>query len=303
MPVKLVNDLPIKDTIDGVGTIADSISNNGTLVTLLSVFIGLFILFILLFGAAFFYLYKKSVDKTDKTDDMEKKVVGGMLEKISDHLVDEITHAHEEERKFIGNEIKNVKQELVPHEEKKDLIKLLIDTNLVFRDASEQVINAIGAYRVAIYVFHNGNKSSHGLPFIKVTCIHEMFTNKKTSSSRGRGHNNMPLHLFFEIANGIYRDPESNYIVNDVDKEIDENENRGVVEFVDQSPVKSFFINGIEDTNNIISGFSVAEFIKPMDFSDPDVYNGVKDALDIMNGTIRYIVSNEEFRNEYRVDN
>lgn len=303
MLMKLSETLPVGDAIDGVGTIADTLTQNGTITTIASIFIVLtIILFIGIIGGCF-YMYKKSIQsnmtKTDTITDMSNKIMQQMLTQLSEQITT-LNIGQEHIQEEIKTEVESVKKEIVNDEKEKDIVKLYLNTNTIFKDASNIVLHTLHAYRVAIYVFHNGNSSSHGLPFFKMSCIYELFLNKKTHSSRGRGHINMPLHLFFDIINNLYINSE--YKISNTEREIDEEDNKAVLEYIGTSSSKSFYMLGIRDMNDILCGFTVVEFIQPTNLDDPVIYDKVKDAIEVMNGSVRYIISNDDFKQDMNIN-
>lgn len=304
MCMRLDAELPIGDTLQGVGTISDSLTNNGTLSTVTAVFIVLTIILLLIIAGGCVYIYKKTlqstVTKTDNISNISNEIMEQMLTQLSKQVAS-LNQGQEHIQKEIKTEVEGVKKEIM-NEDKvgRDIVRLYLDTNTIFKDASSIVLNTLKAYRVAIYVFHNGNSSSHGLPFFKMSCIYELFLNKKTHSNRGRGHINMPLHLFFEIINELFINTE--YKVSNVDYEVDEKENKAVLEYIGTSSSKSFFMLGIRDINDILCGFTVVEFIQPTDFNNPEIYDKIKDAIEVMNGSVKYIISNDDFKQDMNIE-
>ena len=59
------------------------------------------------------------------------------------------------------------------HEEK-DLMTLFGNIHKRLIEDCREALEILNADRTAVYVFHNGVYSSHGLPFFKTSCICEI---------------------------------------------------------------------------------------------------------------------------------
>lgn len=171
----------------------------------------------------------------------------------------------------------------------KDLVGAYIDLNMAFKDVSRATLNKLKCNRVAIYVFHNGNKSMHGLPFFKMSCVHE-WTSYGNKTLRGKSHMDMPLHLYNDFIENIYKNGV--YRSEDVNKSI--NDDPSIREFIAYSEAKALYFVGMTDDEGALAGFVVAEFPEPDTFQhDHDRNEFVKGALNEMISKIAPIICNK----------
>lgn len=159
-----------------------------------------------------------------------------------------------------------------------DYLGAFIDVNAVLKDASREAVRELKCSRIAIYVFHNGNKSMFGLPFFKMSCIHEWgITGMNTP--RSKAHTDLPLHLFNDFIEDLWR--YGYYKAQNVDLAIQKD--NSIREFVAYSDTKALYFAAIRDKDGIISGFVVSEFEEFDTFESDenrDIY--VKSILDRM---------------------
>lgn len=264
--------------VDGVIKISEAISKYGPVVVICGVFIVLFILIFLLFMKINNVMVKQMISQVNEQNAENNKIMNKLLDQL---LTDEPHSDNEEKEK----------------QHTKDLVGMFIDYNTAFKKESKNVINNLRCDRVGVYVFHNGNKALYGLPFIKMTCVHEN-TIKGAKTIRGNAHINLPLHLFNDLIEALYHDGE--YAGNLDDVEIHDGSIR---EFLSFSDSKSLFIRAIKNEDGSLAGFTSIEFNKEMNYADPEVYNKIKYAVKDMNTAIRYIVTNEKFFKKYNQEN
>ena len=81
-----MENIPITDTLNSVETVADSLSNNGGLVTIASIAIVLCIVLLFVMILAFIYLYRKFVDSKNNIEVSTNSIINKMLEKVSDQI-------------------------------------------------------------------------------------------------------------------------------------------------------------------------------------------------------------------------
>ena len=170
----------------------------------------------------------------------------------------------------------------------RDLVGAYIDVNIAFKDASREALNRLNCDRVAIYVFHNGNTSMHGLPFFKMSCIHE-WTAMGKNTLRGKYHSDMPLHMFNDFIQDLWK--EKIYICPDI--EIKAKEDPSIKEFTSYSSTTSLYMMAIVDKNNVLAGFIVAEFSSIEEFNMHIVNNSAYEILNEMKFKISPIIVNQ----------
>ena len=260
------------DAVSNVSTLTKLISEHGALIVICAVFILAFILILLLFMKINNTMFKNVMKQMDENNVQQSQ----MTEKMLKHILD------------------NDKQEDEPTKKnRKDLVGAFVSYRANFKAETKKVINKLRCDRASIYIFHNGNHSSYGFPFIKMTCIHEenIFG---TQSFRGNAHVNLPLHLFTDLIESIYKDNE--FAANSTDIEL---YGDSLKEFIAHSDTKALFIEGIRDEDDILAGFSVCEFDDPVDFSNEAVYKNIRTTMRNMNNSIKYIITNESVRDGF----
>lgn len=272
--------LSATNAVEGVTSIAEAISNYGFTVVFGAVIILLFIVLFLMF----FKLTNKMINAfTSKMED-EKNQNAAIMNKIMEKFF--------EEPKKDDESFKKKEKEDEDDKEHHDLIGTFMDRKAIFKKEAQTVINTLRCDRIAIYVFHNGNKAFYGFPFIKMSCIFED-TLKGMMTPRSRTHINLPLHLFNDMIDNLYHDIEFAGNLDDI-----EIHDSSVKEFLESSDSKALFIRAIKNGNGALAGFTVCEFEEPVDFANPEVYNKIKFALKDMNAAIRYFITNDTDANE-----
>lgn len=277
----------VDGVVGGITTLADSISKNGPVIVICAVFIILFILIFLLFIKINNSMFKNMIDQINSKNQENSTVTQKLLNHVLDDDDDDNKETHESKDK--DDKVKNTEQS----NHSKDLVGLYIDYTTAFKRESKNVINALRCDRVAVYVFHNGNQSLYGLPFIKMSCVYED-TIKGNMTIRGKTHMNLPLHLFNDFIENLYRDGEFAGNIDDI--EIHDNSIR---EFLALSDAKAVFMRAIKKSDGSLAGFTACEFAEHMDFADENTYKNISSTVKDMNTAIRYIITDENFAKKY----
>ena len=177
--------------VDGVTKLADSINSNGALVTICAVFILFFILLIIGSVSLVVKLAKKNESNANTTIEGYNKVMSLMSSVLAESLAvrsnENIQHVQSPEKK---EEIEKKNEHIT------NILGMAVDESILYKGAAERVIEKLNCDRVAIYVFHNGNASGYGLPFVKMSCIYE--NTKDGMHTRRARDANVPLHVFAE---------------------------------------------------------------------------------------------------------
>jgi hypothetical protein len=136
-------------------------------------------------------------------------------------------------------------------------VDLLSNTFVNLRNAIKEscrsTMIAIDANRLAIYLFHNGNVSTHGVNFFKMTCICERIKHGSGIKEQYLSHTNLTINLFDDmidelITNGRYTIINSDDIL-DSSKKI----------FISSKNITYSHAVSIFDNKNNILGFILVE--------------------------------------------
>lgn len=116
-----------------------------------------------------------------------------------------------------------------------------------------ETMQEISASRIAIYLFHNGTRSTHGLDFFKMSCICEEIKPGSGIREKLIEHSNIQINLFDNmidklITNGKY------IIMNDEEQQLS-----GHRMFLSSKAVRYTQLVAIFDSGNNILGFVCAE--------------------------------------------
>jgi len=270
----------IGDAVVGVGNIAEIMNKYGIAVTILALFCICFIIMII----AILANNKKLINMIANNNQSNEKVT---LEAVKE-LVRECVKDTKQDLKDVIDETN--KEEEDSH---KGIVNGYVNASIAFKDAARIAMNKIRCQRIAIYLFHNGNKTPFGFPFAKMSCVYEQST-KNTTTIRGHEHSNVPLYAFSSIVDKLAEDNE--YVVDDISAHVLVNSDQQLLDFIAGSNTKSFFALAIRDPDGCLAAFTIAEFKDPHDFSVQENYNKIKEALKTMNDNIYSIVINDEYK-------
>lgn len=280
----ITDPVSVDGAVDTVSKVAELLNKYGFAIVFMAaclvlIFIGFFYMFRLISINMNKFLIRLEEHDTD---------VYNQSKDIMDKILDDYFN-----KKRLDDNIQETKKE---EEHKTTLIPGFIYATNAITDASRIAMGEIHADRIAVYVFHNGNNTPFGFPFVKMSCINE-FTLKGISTVRGQTHNGLALHAFSNIVECLVNNGE--YIVGNIYNHGIINSDNQVLSFVSGSPVKALFAVSIKDDNGDIAAFTVAEFRDGQDFSDYSHYNLVHSALQHMNESIKHIVISDDYLSQF----
>lgn len=96
----------------------------------------------------------------------------------------------------------NGKEKIVVKET--NIIEMFVKTSNQLKNILNSLRDETSASRVGVYVFHNGNFSSHGLPFFKTSCISEVISKNGGVPKVINIQQNMPLEMFDDTIKVLY---------------------------------------------------------------------------------------------------
>lgn len=282
----------VDSMIGGVTSLSGLMSNYGILIVVISAVL------IILFVSILCLLISNSrmISNIMKMSNINNSTVINNLDKFTNSSI----NADNVEKK---KSVKEFKKNIKPINQGKDLknknsfqedyhkniVGAYINVSMAFKDASRAVLNKIGCDRVAIYTFHNGNVSMYGLPFFKMSCIHE-WTKTGVNTLRGKSHTDLPLHLFSDFIEDLWKNGK--YISEDIEKSqaID----HSIKEFIAYSETKALYITAVKNFDDIIVGFIIAEFDHAETFeSDQKRHDEIEEAMDDMSLKVSPILGSE----------
>lgn len=279
----------ISDASDSASKLSDAISQNGFLV------VGAAVLFVILFICVSFVfvmnmrilsnLSKKDEATRSADDELISNIVKRLLaEREADSIsCDDLDRIKEDLKASLKRSVDEIEDNIKKIGTKKtsvDFLSSYLNLSSIFKDASCKAFDTLRCDRIGIYVFHNGNQSAYGLPFYKMSCVHE-WNVTGTESLRGKHHVEMPLHVYDDFLYKLYKN--SVYKCEDMDKLSTGNEHKGIREFMAYSDTKAFYIMAVKNNNNSIGGFVSVEFSSKESFEqNPDRDNELHHAIDEM---------------------
>lgn len=292
--------------LSGVSTFSELIAKYGPLVVLLSIFFILFIILVVVVVKSNSKLIGTLTESNSRTADMNNdaisQLVSAALDKIKQENPNAIPSNSASNQELVDlvrkleSEISELKGDLNRSSETneadyhKDIIGAYIDVNMILKDASRKALQKLDCDRVAVYVFHNGNNAMYGLPFFKMSCIHE-WTRTGIKTRRMQTHTDIPLNFFYNFIEKIYKD--GYYRIGDIDTNSEADSS--VKEFIAYSDTKSMYIVDTKaPVTDAITGFVVAEFNEKNNFEHDDHRNEyVKDVLVEMAAAVAPLLGTE----------
>ena len=203
--------------VEDIGNLSKNIYDYGPFAVMLAVFIFLVILIVAYF-----------IKRDQKRDEREQKRYDDMMSKLLER-------------------IDNVKEKNQDYDEK-DIVNIFTSLNKSLSGICNDTLIKSGSNRTAIYVFHNGNHTSHGLPFAKMTCYGEKFSKDSQTNRLIVEHNAMPLNLFDSIVMNLNEKAE--YKIN-----ADQTKDSVDLMFIRGSRLKECFFLPIYDSEEKMMGF------------------------------------------------
>lgn len=294
-----LTDVPFNDQLgttavtDSVVDLAEAIHTYGMAVVIFAVFLMVIIVLVLVMT----WNNSKLINSLMSTNESNSKMDQNLIGKLVDNAIDNKDSEPVSNTDEALTEIKSILKDLVSndgsdnheHDYQKDLVGAYIDLNMAFKDVSRTTLNILRCNRIAIYVFHNGNKSMHGLPFFKMSCIHE-WTSHGNKTLRGKAHVDIPLHLYNEFIENIHK--YGAYKAEDVSQIIEDDPS--IKDYTAFSEAKALYFVGMRDDTGALAGFVAAEFGDVDTFQhdrDRDIF--VRKTMDDMISKVAPIVCNK----------
>lgn len=237
--------LPTNDIV----TISDALSRNGLGFVLLSVFI---VIFLALF-TFIMYSNKKNIDMMKDESKKQIEVATKQSEEMFSNMMNQYNHV-------ITTLMEQAQQKQIAQiekkEEHKDLVKIFLKINDALKPECTSLQREIDCDRLAIYVFHNGQRSSHGFPFIKTSCISEYLHTGSGLVGEMKNQTGIPLGMLDELIQSLYNNSE--FIVND--PEALKEQDPMSYGFICSQKLNCAILIGVYDDDGEMIGFVLSSF-------------------------------------------
>lgn len=155
----------------------------------------------------------------------------------------------------------------------KNLMSIFIKLREAIKENCISTMNKIGAARIAIYLFHNGIHSTHGIDFFKMSCICEKVAIGSGIRERMMEHTNIPINLFDDMIDKLINN--NRYII--INNEVTQETNTKI--FISADKINYTQLVSIYDINNNLLGFVAVEMDKHFSKDDADREKEILDEL------------------------
>ena len=219
------------------------------------------------------------------------------LDKYSSEMSEQLKRSQQElenHNKILTNEmirvIQSQQEELQSHRHlDKELFSTFIKIKQAIKSYCYSTASDINAGRLAIYLFHNGTSSTHGVSFVKMSCICEKVAIGSGVRERMMDHSNIPINLFDDMAEELI--DAGKYIIMGDDQSCSETLRRL---FISSHKIKYTQLVSIYDADNTILGFVCAEMSN--DYSRESALEE-KAKIDMLISQIRPVLSFSDYKN------
>ena len=161
-------------------------------------------------------------------------------------------------RDLFSNVVNTMRSEPVKEAEHKksqeELVTTFTKIRHIMKDDLYAIMNATKACRTAMYLFHNGTKSTSGLSFLKISCVGERILVGAGVKEQILNHSNMPINIFDDMIEKLV-DGGRYLVMND-----EETSHTARRQFLSAAKIRYTQLVSIYDTSNNILGFILAEF-------------------------------------------
>lgn len=202
------------------------------------------------------------------------------MEKFSTSINNNYTNYKNELKEQNDTLVKQLLQQVSGQDNTKDnnsngksLMNVFIKLRESIKENCVNTMNQIGAARIAIYLFHNGVHSTHGIDFFKMSCMCEKVTIGSGIRERMIEHTNIPINLFDEMIEKLLHN--NRYIIMN-NEEIQDNNHKI---FISADKIRYTQLVTIYDINNNMLGFVAVEMDRPFSKDEADKEKEILDSL------------------------
>lgn len=156
---------------------------------------------------------------------------------------------------------KEPQKEEAPHPVKEpNLVETFLNINDSIKEILKDISEDLDTSRIAVYVFHNGVYSSHGLPFFKISCVCEIIKKNSGVTKNLKSHSGLPLQMFDNSVSYIYKHGKMSIKNTEDDSDEIVHSTPVLTGMLKSNNIKSSSGIAIYDHDNNIVGIMIAEF-------------------------------------------
>lgn len=271
-----MNSVDTTTSMDQITSLAELIHKIGPVAVILAVFLILFLVIVMTLLKGFMNNQKK-------------------LQEQNEQLTQIMITTFENQKKLRDEEDESASIQKKKYDER-NMVGIFVELNRTFKMDCKQYAQALSCDRIAIYVFHNGSHSSHGLPFFKTTCVSEWIKPGCGIPTHLMDSNAVPLTVFDDIIDRLYtygqvivRNTETNF--NDVLENPSNHAIKSTSFFLGKDGAKVAIFAGTYDSFENMCAFVMVEYLSII---NP---NEVQNSLAIMRQFCTHIRPTLEFCN------
>lgn len=200
-----------------VGLLSQFINDYGAFTVILAVFLSIFLTIII-------YILRSHKESIEQSAKMNQQLLESLLNTVD-------------------NNNKSIKKY-----DDRNIVNIFMELNKTLKSVCDRIIRKTASDRAAIYVFHNGSHASHGLPFIKLTCISESISKNSNTNIKMSEHSSVSVSTYDYIIMNLY--DNSFHRIN-----LSENVDPVELVFLHNTKIKDCFFIPIYDDDNNMMGF------------------------------------------------
>jgi hypothetical protein len=155
----------------------------------------------------------------------------------------------------------------------KNLMNIFVNLKEAIKENCIISMNQIGAARIAIYLFHNGVRSTHGISFFKLSCICEKVAIGSGIREHMMEHTNVPVNLFDEMIEKLIT--YNRFII----MNNEETQDMAYKIFISADKINYAQLVTIYDIDNNMLGFVEVEIDRPYSKDEADKEKEILDEL------------------------
>lgn len=214
------------NTVDEIDHFAELLNNYGVAIVTIAVFLAIVV--------AMFALFFKMIYSGQKNQAKQNELI-----------INKLLATEKEVKKC------NDKKE-------KDLMKIFVKVDDSTKDVIKKISDETKPDRLSIYAIHNGVQTSHGLPFIKTTCVSEHIRKNCGIIRKGMDHVGIPLQFLDDSIKDVYR--QGSLVIHNIE------DYKSTYPVIYNMCKDTGIISGVGvavyDQDNNVLGILVAEFVK-----------------------------------------